>query len=60
VRAGELAADLGDLDGAFSLCEHDFGETDAAEAVEVERVVGSLHGGDDIRAGRHPAYPVSS
>ncbi len=50
MRARELPADLGDLRGAFSLCEHDFREADAAEAVEVERVIRRLHGGDDIRA----------
>lgn len=47
--ARELAADLGDLGRAFPLREHDFREADSAEAVEVERVVGGLHGGDDIR-----------
>ena len=50
MRARELAADFRDLRGALSLCEHDFREADAPEAVEVERVVGRLHGGDDIRA----------
>jgi hypothetical protein len=50
VSARELAADLGDLDRTFPLCEHDFREADASEPIEVERVVGGLHGGDDTRA----------
>ena len=39
----ELAADLADLLDALALGEHDFRETDAAQPVEVERVVGSAH-----------------
>ena len=44
--ARELAADFGDLRGAFPLCEHDFREADASEPIEVERVVGWLHAAD--------------
>lgn len=43
VRACELAADLGDLSRRFSLGENDFGKSDAAQAVEIERVVLTGH-----------------
>ena len=45
VGARELAADLGDLGGRLAFCENDFREPDAAQTIEVERVVGSLHCG---------------
>jgi len=53
VRAGQLSADLRDLLGSLALRQHDLGESDAAQAVEIERVVGTEHvENDHIRAGR--------
>jgi hypothetical protein len=43
VRARELPADLGDLSRCFSLGENDFWKSDAAKAVEIERVVRTGH-----------------
>jgi hypothetical protein len=51
VGAGELPADLRDLLGGLALRQHDLGESDAAQAVEIERVVGTEHlESDHIRA----------
>lgn len=55
--ARELTADLDDLGGAFPLSEHDFRETDAAEPVEVERVVGRLHAADHTGPGAGSREP---
>jgi hypothetical protein len=44
VSAGELPADLADLRRRLALGEHDLREADAAEAVEVEGVVGGHRG----------------
>ena len=53
VGAGELPADLRDLLGGLALRQHDLRETDAAQAVEIERVVRTEHlETDHIRAGR--------
>jgi hypothetical protein len=43
VGAGELPADLGDLLGSLPLSENDFREPDAAQTIEVERVIRSGH-----------------
>ena len=46
VRTRELPADLRDLDRRFPLAQHDFRESDAPQAIEVQRVVGRLHARD--------------
>jgi len=43
VGARELPADLGDLRGRLPLRQNDFGESDAPQAVEIERVVLTGH-----------------
>jgi len=45
VGARELPADLGDLRGRLPLRQNDLGESDAAQAVEIERVVAGRHCG---------------
>ena len=49
MRAGELAADLGDLSGSLAVAEYDLGKPDAAQAIEVEREIRG-HAADLIRA----------
>jgi hypothetical protein len=41
--ARQLPADFGDLSGRLSLRQNDFGESDAAQTVEIQRVIRGGH-----------------